>query len=152
MSRSFGSTDRTFQGLLAAVAKLSCHGSNIYFHLSDLHNNEIIRYKAPSGDLIDLSTLDDYTDKENNGQYSLQGRQCSSGKGGTVISYYVSSVIFMNLFNLPNNPLRNKLTFIEHLLLTASVLDSVCTCDLESPQQPFPVGFIISILQIWKLK
>lgn len=54
----------------------------------------------------------------------------------------------MNLFNLPNNPLRNKLTFIEHLLLTASV----CTRHLESPQQPFPVGFIISILQIWKLK
>lgn len=56
----------------------------------------------------------------------------------------------MILFNLPNNSQRNKLTFTEHLPLTASVLDSVCTYDPESPQQPFPTGLIISILQIWK--
>lgn len=46
----------------------------------------------------------------------------------------------MILFNLPNNSQRNKLTFTEHLPLTASVLDSVYTYDPESPQQPFPTG------------
>lgn len=56
----------------------------------------------------------------------------------------------MILFNLPNNSQRNKLTFTEYLCLTASVLDSVCTYDPESPQQPFPAGLIISVLKIWK--
>lgn len=138
---------------MAGIAKLSSSGSNVHFHLSDLNNNEIIKHKAPSGDLIELSSLDDCTNKikKTTAKYSLHWRQRSSGKSWAIIAHYVSSAIFTIFYNLSNNPLRHKVTVTEHLALTASVLSSVYTVALECPQLPFAVGLMNSILQIWKI-